>query len=98
MELNEQNSRRKSKAQAAVTEEKPTAQQLIYIGPTLGGGRLPENKVFIGGKPMFLKDLFEKYPDLDTLFVPVSDLTTSKVQLSQEGTPLNLAYQVMKGV
>ncbi|GIO33742.1 hypothetical protein J2TS6_48830 [Paenibacillus albilobatus] len=75
-------------------------QQLIYIGPTIreNGIGLRTNQTFIGGHPAFLQPLYEKYPQIKVLFVPVEKLREAQKQIQQTGTALNTAALSLKGV
>ena len=68
-------------------------EQLIYVGPNVPGGVLQRYQVFRGGKPEHLKDLFEKCPALQGLFVPVIDLTVAEKALGIAGTVENTLYR-----
>ncbi|MNO01215.1 hypothetical protein D3C81_2213000 [compost metagenome] len=56
------------------------------------------NQTFIGGYPQYYKALFEEYPNLKTLFVPVTQLREAQKQIQKTGTALNMAFQSLKGV
>ncbi|MGG1618231.1 hypothetical protein [Paenibacillus sp. NRS-1781] len=66
--------------------------QLIYIGPNLPGGRLAKSLIVRDGFPAHLDDVAEKVPEIRQLFVPVSELATSKAALSVPGSALQIAY------
>ena len=68
-------------------------EQLIYIGPNVPGGMLQRYQVFRGGKPEHLKDLFEKCPELQGLFVQVTDLAMAEKALGTAGTVENTLYR-----
>ena len=68
-------------------------EQLIYIGPNVPGGVLQRYQVFRGGKPEHLKDLFEKCPALQGLFVQVTDLAVAEKALGTAGTVENTLYR-----
>ena len=68
-------------------------EQLIYIGPNVPGGMLQRYQVFRGGKPEHLKDLFEKCPELQGLFVQVTDLAVVEKALGEAGTVENTLYR-----
>ncbi|MEK5166224.1 hypothetical protein NYE69_28365 [Paenibacillus sp. FSL R5-0527] len=75
-------------------------EQLIYIGPTIrkNGIGLRTNQVYLGGHPVHLKALYEEYPTIKTLFVPVDELQESLRKIKQTGTALNTALRSMEGV
>ena len=68
-------------------------EQLIYIGPNVPGGMLQRYQVFRGGRPEHLKDLFEKCPTLQGLFVQVTDLAVAEKALGEAGTVENTLYR-----
>lgn len=68
-------------------------EQLIYIGPNVPGGMLQRYQVFRGGKPEHLKDLFEKCPALQGLFVQVTELAVAEKALGTAGTVENTLYR-----
>lgn len=87
-----------------LTPEEPVApaerEQLIYIGPSLreNGMALRTNQTFIGGRPGFYKALYDKYPMIQQLFVPVAELREAQKQIKTTGTALNMALLSLKGV
>ncbi|KHF33386.1 hypothetical protein CM49_04334 [Paenibacillus sp. P1XP2] len=99
-----------SKKNSEIKQEQPAKQekqaapapgeQLIYIGPTIrqDGIGLRTNQTFIGGYPAFLQPLYEKYPQIKALFVPVENLREAQKQIQQTGTALNTAALSLKGV
>ena len=76
-----------------VKSEPVKREQLIYIGPNVPGGMLQRYQVFRGGKPEHLKDLFEKCPALQGLFVQVTDLAVAEKALGMAGTVENTLYR-----
>lgn len=82
-----------------VPEPKPPEEQLIYLGPTLSGGRLAQNAVFRGGVPTQLGYLFELEPDLGLMIVPVERLVETRKLIQELGTPQNAVFErLAKGV
>lgn len=77
---------------------KPTAKQgpLIYVGPTLGRGRLTQYTVFREGLPVTLDDLKDKYPMITDLIVPVADLSYTQKRIATPGTFEQVAYESIK--
>lgn len=75
-------------------------EQLIYIGPPLreNGLALRTNQTFIGGRPGYYKALYDKYPMIQLLFVPVAELRDAQKQIKTTGTALNMALLSLKGV
>lgn len=64
-------------------------ESLIYVGPSLGGGKLTRFTVYQGGKPKYLEQLFIDCPEIERLFVPVDKLTVALEQIGMTGTPYN---------
>lgn len=82
-----------------VEPPKPPEQQMIYLGPTLSGGRLAQNAVYRGGVPTQYSYLFEIEPELGLLIVPVESLVETRKKIEELGTPENAVYErLMKGV
>lgn len=68
---------------------------VIYIGPTLPAGQLKCNKVFCGTAEEIKKELqpiLEKYPLVEKMLVPVSELATKKDKVKTAGNILNKYY------
>ncbi|MFJ2044526.1 hypothetical protein ACIOBL_13015 [Paenibacillus taichungensis] len=81
-----------------VTSAKPREpEQLIYIGPSIrkDGASVRTNQTFIGGRPPYLRSLYEEYPLMVHLFVPVNELAASTQKLKQIGSMVNTAYRSM---
>ncbi len=70
----------------------------IYIGPSLSGARLSHATVFSGGYTVPVKELIDKNPWLERLFVPVSQYTEKMKELSTKGTALNIYAKRCKEV
>ena len=79
---------------AASPKQEQTSPQLIYIGPTLPVG-LNRFALFRGGKPAYLQPTIERIPELDALFVSVTEFTKSQADIHQSGTALHAAYQAV---
>lgn len=78
------------------TTAKPkAAQQFIYVGPNLPGGRLTKFSVFKGGIPVYLDDLIEKHPQITDLIVPVASAVTAQTNSAQAGTAEYESYQTL---
>lgn len=94
----------KAPATPDLTTEEPVVpaerEQLIYIGPSLrdNGLALRTNQTFIGGRPGYFKPLYDKYPMIQQLFVPVAELRDAQKQIKTTGTALNMALLSLKGV
>ncbi|MNW55609.1 hypothetical protein D3C74_332860 [compost metagenome] len=90
---------RKPKTEETVTiAPKAESDHLIYVGPSLEKGRLRTNQAFVGGYPVYHSDLFDKYKQLKSLFVPVTELVQAQKDLLTAGHPLNIAYKSVKEV
>ncbi|MGG1442094.1 hypothetical protein ABE354_08545 [Brevibacillus laterosporus] len=76
-------------------KEIDSIEQLIYIGPNIPGGRLVQNTVFRDGIPEHLNDLKEKHPQLNDLFVPVTQFIEAQAQIQRPGTTEYQAYQAL---
>ena len=63
-------------------------ERLIYVGPSYKNGKL-----FIGGLPTHIDDVFEKCPQIKKLFVAVSELPEAERAIAKAGTPMNKYYQ-----
>lgn len=79
-----------------VKSAKTKVGPLIYVGPTLGKGRLTQYALFRGGLPVTLDDLKDKYPQLTDLIVPVSDLSHTLKRIATPGTFEQVAYESIK--
>ncbi|MGG1613512.1 hypothetical protein [Paenibacillus phoenicis] len=88
--------------QSAAVESAATVEreQLIYIGPTVrkNGIGLRTNQVFVGGHPAYMKALYDEYPLIKQLFVPVDNLIEARKQIHMPGTALYTAIRSLKGV
>lgn len=92
-------------AMAAVEADEPeepaksTSEQLIYIGDPIRkmGVALRTDQVFIGGLPAYLNELYEKYPMIKALFVPVSSMLEAKKEIQTVGTLVYMANRSLKG-
>ncbi|WP_029516949.1 hypothetical protein [Paenibacillus polymyxa] len=86
--------------QSVIENEQPPVddQHLVYIGPRLDKGRLRTYQIFVGGYPDHLQDLYDKYPQLKSLFVPVTQLSQAQIDVGVTGHPLNVAYKLVKEV
>lgn len=76
-------------AQNTPSEAKET---LVYIGPSLLGGKLKSNKIFVGTRQEVeaeLKDVLEQYPMVKHLIVPVGQLAEKKAKSKTPGNILH---------
>lgn len=76
----------------APTKATARPQRLIYCGPNIPGGALQKYTVFKGGIPGYLSGLFEKCPEIKSLFVPVTDLAVTEQAISTKGSRFNVLY------
>lgn len=69
--------------------------KLAYIGPTLPGGQLKCNKIFIGTQTQIRKELetvLEKYPLVEKMLVPASQIGEKKDKAKTAGNILHKYY------
>lgn len=69
--------------------------KLAYIGPTLPAGQLKCNKIFIGTKTEIKKELeavIEKYPLVEKMLVPASQIGEKKDKAKTPGNILHKYY------
>lgn len=87
-------------AETNAAAETKDPEQLIYIGPSIrkNGMAIRMNQTFIGGLPEYYKALYDEYPLIKQLFVPVGQLREAQKQINTTGTALNIALQSLKGV
>ncbi len=72
---------------AEKTPENTTS--LIYVGPSLGGGKLTRFTVYQGGKPKHMEQIFSECPEVEKLFVPVDKLAPTLDKIAITGTPFH---------
>ena len=70
-------------------------EQLIYIGPSLPGGSLAQHTIFRDGIPKHIDEVLKKYPQVDTLIVPIAKLLEAQEELRRKGTAIQQAYQAL---
>lgn len=86
------------------TEEKKQAKQnqqaeekqLVYIGPTLPGGKLKCNQIFLGTEDAIkeeIKDVLEENPLVEKMLVETVDLAERKQKVKTEGNIYNKYYK-----
>ncbi|MET3831024.1 hypothetical protein ABIC86_002490 [Paenibacillus sp. DS2363] len=87
----------KKQASSKITAQTKLPEQLVYIGPSIrkDGASVRTNQTFIGGRPPYLRTLYDEYPLMVHLFVPVNELATSTQKLKQIGSMVNTAYRSM---
>lgn len=67
-------------------------ETMVYIGPSLPGGKLKSNKIFIGTKQEIegeLSGIIEEYPMIRHLVVPISQLADKKAKVKISGNILH---------
>lgn len=78
----------KDVAKAFVKEEPLQEESLeskrIYVGPGKPG--LITNTVYSGGFPIFVKEMIEECPAIESLMVRISDYPTAKEKVRKMGT------------
>lgn len=75
--------------------EKEEVVKLAYIGPTLPAGQLKCNKIFIGTETEIRKELeavLEKYPLVEKMLVPASQIGEKKDKAKTAGNILHKYY------
>lgn len=75
--------------------EKEEVMKLAYIGPTLPAGQLKCNKIFIGTETEIKKELkavLEKYPLVEKMLVPASQIGEKKDKAKTAGNILHKYY------
>lgn len=73
-------------------------QAFMYLGPNIPGGRLFSGSVIRGGAPKdleHLQDVFEKLPEILSLFVEVAKVPKYKNELANQGTEAHRLYNVV---
>lgn len=81
--------------EAADGQEKEEVVKLAYIGPTLPAGQLKCNKIFIGTEAEIRKELetvLEKYPLVEKMLVPASQMGKKKDRARTTGNILHKYY------
>ena len=71
-------------------------ESIYYIGPTVKRGLLDNGSVFRGGLPKEVKDLKNKYPSLNPLFVSKEKYIESFNQIGEKGTKFYIFYENAK--
>lgn len=75
--------------------EKEEVVKLAYIGPTLPAGQLKCNRIFIGTETEIKKELeavLEKYPLVEKMLVPASQIGEKKDKAKTAGNILHKYY------
>ncbi len=71
-------------------------EQNIYIGPNIPSLGLMRNQVYLGGIPGQVRAAMEAEPMIETLIVPISELTESLNAVQAKGTHLHHIYQELQ--
>ena len=67
--------------------------QKIYVGPNVPALGLLRNQVYLGGLPGEVRAAITKFPEVETLIVPVEDLTESLKKAATPGEHLHHVYK-----
>ncbi len=84
--------------QEEITETDTQSEPQIYTGPNILKMALQRYQVFRGGLPPYVKRAIEKYPDIKTFIVPVSEVEEMKQRISKAGTNESRLFDELKGV
>lgn len=70
-----------------VTAPKKPAEAVIYVGPSLGNGKLSRYTVFRGGVlPLYIQQMVEANPKIGRLIVPVSRLAETERNMADSAS------------
>lgn len=59
----------------------------MYIGPSFPSGILPTGRMYIGGIPKEIKEMFEPCPSLEKLFIPIDkNIGKAEENINNRGT------------
>ncbi len=72
-------------------------ERYMYVGKSISKAGLLRWQVFLGGKPAVIETLKEKYPLIEQLFVPITEIDKARQAVATKGTPLYLANQQIAG-
>lgn len=75
--------------------------QMIYIGPSLPGGKLQSNRVFTGTAEKIqeeTKDIVKEYPLVGKMIVPVAELAEKKQKVNTPGSIYNKLFRDLLSV
>ena len=72
--------------QEEIIDTDTQSEPQIYTGPNIFKMALQRFQVFRGGLPPYVKRAIEKYPDIQTFIVPVSEVEDMKQRISRPGT------------
>lgn len=71
-------------------------EQLIYIGPNIPSLGLLKNQVYLGGLPGQVRAAIAAEPSIETLIVPIADLTEKVHAAATKGTHEHHIYVELK--
>ena len=69
-----------------ITDTDTELEPQIYTGPNIFAMALMRFQVFRGGLPPYVKRAVEKFPEIQQMIVPVSEVEDMKQRISQPGT------------
>ena len=69
-----------------ITEPDAESEPQIYTGPNIFAMALTRFQVFRGGLPPYVKRAVEKFPEIQQMIVPVSEVEDMKQRISKPGT------------
>ena len=72
--------------QEEIIDTDTQSEPQIYTGPNIFKMALQRFQVFRGGLPPYVKRAIEKYPDIQTFIVPVSEVEEMKQKIKTAGT------------
>ena len=84
-----------NKKQQAKQIQEQEEKQLVYIGPTLPGGKLKCNQIFLGTEEAIkneIREVLEENPLVEKMFVEVTDLAEKKQKVKTAGYIYNKYY------
>lgn len=76
---------------------KTMALQVMYIGPSVRSLGLVSGRLYRGDYTVLLADLIKKYPLVERLIVPVSEINSAKARMKETGTAEYLAAVQIAG-
>lgn len=80
---------------AANTDAEKDKKTVMYIGPQLPSGLLKTNTIIKGTDKEItegMKEVFEKFPLVKRMLVPIEDVATKKIEVATKGKVLNKYY------
>lgn len=83
-------------AEPITAEKSAEVMQLVYIGPTIQGTELIQNRTFIGGYPESVTALKERFPYIGQLFVAPADLAEALKEVARDGAPFNTYFKIVQ--